>query len=168
LAGRELQILLEVAMVGLLLLMMFASAGFAPLHVYDGTWTVSSAHTMAGEGKPDTLVNHCTESGSFYVCEQVINGRSMSLVVFTAASEAGKYYSDVVLADGRTVGRTDLTVTPDHWTYLSSGVDQSGKRTYFRTENYFKGQDSIHFELYQSGDDKVWVMTGRGDEVREK
>ena len=160
-------------MTGLLLMMMLAGAGaavpgggFAPLHVYDGTWTVSSAHTMAGEGKPDTLVNRCHESGAFYVCEQEINGRSLSLAVFTAAPEAGKYYSDVVLVDGRTVGRTDLTVTSDHWTYVSSGVDQSGKRTYFRTENYFKGQDNIHFEQYVSEDDKVWVMKSQGDEVR--
>jgi hypothetical protein len=34
-------------MTGLLLLMMFSGALFAPFKVYEGTWTVVSAHTMA-------------------------------------------------------------------------------------------------------------------------
>jgi len=69
-------------MTGFLSMMMFATAVFAPIKVYEGTWTVVSAHTMAGEGKPDTIVNHCNEGTAFYTCEQVVNGKSLALIVF--------------------------------------------------------------------------------------
>ena len=48
-----------------LLLMMAAGAAFAPIKLYEGMWTVVSAHTMAGEGKPDMIVNHCAEGTAF-------------------------------------------------------------------------------------------------------
>jgi hypothetical protein len=40
-------------MAGLWFWMMFLGSAFAPLKVYDGTWTITAPHTMAGEGKPD-------------------------------------------------------------------------------------------------------------------
>jgi len=70
-------------MLGFWLLMMAAtSAAFGPIKLYEGTWTLVAAHTMAGEGKPDTIVNHCHEGTAFYTCEQVVNGKSLALVVF--------------------------------------------------------------------------------------
>lgn len=153
-------------MAGVLLLMMVAGSTFAPLHAYEGTWTITSPHTMAGEGKTDTLENHCTEGVSFYACEQVVNGKSMALVVFTATADAGKFHSHVVLPDGRGVGRGDLTIAGDHWTFLSSSTDDNGRKTSYRTENYFKGSDRIHFEQYESGDEKTWVLKNQGDDVR--
>jgi hypothetical protein len=153
-------------MTGLWLLMMFSSAVFAPLKVYEGTWTVVSAHTMAGEGRPDTIVNHCSEGTAFYTCEQVVNGKSLALLVFTATDDPTKFHSQPVLPSGQMVGRGDLTIVGDHWTFLGSGKDDAGKETFYRTENFFTGRDKIHFEQYESADNKTWVKKNEGDEVR--
>ena len=153
-------------MTGLLLLMMFSGALFAPIKVYEGTWTVVSAHTMAGEGRPDTIVNHCNEGTAFYTCEQVVNGKSLALIVYTATDDPTKFHSQPVLPDGQAVGRGDLTILGDHWTFLGSRTDATGKETFYRTENLFTGRDKIHFEQYESGDNKTWVKKNEGDEVR--
>jgi hypothetical protein len=159
-------------MVGLLLSMMLASAGFAPgsvfapIRVYEGTWTVVASHTMAGEGKPDTIVNHCHEGTAFYTCEQVVNGKSLALIVYTATDDPTKFHTQPVLPGGQTVGRGDLTIAGDHWTFSGGGKDDAGKETFFRTENYFTGRDKIHFEQYESNDNKTWVKKNSGDEVR--
>jgi hypothetical protein len=153
-------------MTGLLLLMMFSGALFAPIKVYEGTWTVVSAHTMAGQGRPDTIVNHCNEGTAFYTCEQVVNGKSLALIVYTATDDPTKFHSQPVLPDGQAVGRGDLTILGDHWTFLGSGKDAEGKETFYRTENLFTGRDKIHFEQYESGDKKTWVKKNEGDEVR--
>jgi hypothetical protein len=155
-------------MAGLWLLMMLAGGAFTPLKVYEGTWRVTSAHTMAGEGKPDTLVNHCTEGMAFFSCEQVVNGKSVALVVFTATDDPTKFHSQPVLPTGQATGRGDLTIIGDHWTFLGSGKDDSGKEIFYRTKNLFTGQDKIHFEQYESSDNKNWVKKNEGDEVRVK
>jgi hypothetical protein len=153
-------------MAGLLLLMMFFSAVFAPLKVYEGTWTVVSAHTVAGDGRPDTLVNHCTEGTAFYTCEQVVNGKSLALIVFTPTDDPTKFHTQPVLQNGRAIGISDLTITGNHWTFLSNGTDANGNQIFYRTENFFTGRDKIHFEQYESVDNKTWVMKNQGDEVR--
>jgi hypothetical protein len=153
-------------MPGLWLLMMLYPAVFAPLRVYEGTWTVVSAHTMAGDGRPDTLVNHCTEGTAFFTCEQVVNGKSLALIVFTATDDPAKFHSQPVLTNGCAAGLADLTVAGDHWTFLSNSMDDAGKPIFYRTENFFTGRDKIHFEQYESADNKTWVKKNQGDEVR--
>jgi hypothetical protein len=149
-----------------LLMMMIPTSVFAPVKVFEGTWTITSPHTLAGEGKPDTLVNHCTEGAAFYSCEQVVNGKSLSLMIFTATDDPMKFHTQPVLPDGRAVGRSELSVAGDHWTFLGAGTDESGKPVFYRTENIFSGRNKIHFEQYESADNKTWVMTNQGDEVR--
>ena len=146
-----------------LMMMAAASAAFAPIRVYEGTWTLVAAHTMAGEGKPDTIVNHCSEGTAFYTCEQVVNGKSLVLLVFTATDDPTKFHTQPVLPDGKAVGRGDLTIVGTHWTYSSS---EEGNHVLYRTENLFTGRDKIHFEQYESGDGKNWVKKNEGDEVR--
>jgi hypothetical protein len=145
-------------MTGLLLLMMFSSAMFAPgavfgpINVYEGTWTVVAAHTMAGEGRPDTIVNHCHEGTAFYTCEQVVNGKALALIVYTSTEDPTKFHTQPVLPGGQAVGRGDLTIVGDHWTFLGIGKDDAGKEMFYRTENFFTGRDKIHFEQYESSD----------------
>jgi hypothetical protein len=151
--------------IGLWLMMMAASV-FAPLKLYEGTWTVVSAKSATGDGKPNTVVNHCIEGAAFYTCEQVVNGKSVALVVFTPTNDPMKFHTQPVLPTGQAVGRSDLTITGDHWIYLSSGTDTNGKQVYYRTENVFTGRDKIHFVQYESPDNKTWTIKNEGDEVR--
>ena len=147
-------------------MMAASSAAFAPIKVYEGTWALVAAQTMAGEGKPDTIVNHCSEGTAFYTCEQVVNGKSVVLLVFTPTDDPTKFHTQPVLPDGKAVGRGDLTIVGDHWTYSSSA--EEGKEVFYRTENFFTGRDKIHFEQYESADNKTWVKKNEGDEVRVK
>lgn len=132
-------------MVGLLLSMMLAGAGFAPgtgfapIRVYEGTWTVVASHTMAGEGRPDTIVNHCHEGTAFYTCEQVVNGKSLALIVYTVTDDPTKFHTQPVLPGGQAVGRGDLTIAGDHWTFSGSGKDDAGKETFFARRTSLRG-----------------------------
>ncbi len=150
----------------LMLMMMFAGSKFAPLHLYDGAWTITSPHSMAGEGKPDLLVNHCIETEAYYACEQVVNGKPMALIVFTATDNPAQFHSQPVLPDGHAAGRADLTLNGDHWTFFAASTDDAGKPIWYRTENYITGHDKIRFEQYESSDNKTWVKKNEGDEVR--
>lgn len=148
------------------LFMFFATTTFTPLAVYNGTWKVTSPHTLAGPGKPDTLVNHCTEGAAFFTCEQVVNGKPVALLVFTATEAPMKFRTNPVLPNGHVLDGGDLTIDGDHWTFLGSGKGKDGKPVYYRTENYFTGRDKIHSDQYQSDDNKTWVKTNEADEVR--
>lgn len=137
---------------------------FAPLAVYNGTWTVRAEHPFAGGTGPDTLENHCTHGQAFFACEQIVNGKPAALVVFTVSKEPGKFDVDSILPNGHASSDTDLFVKGDHWTYLNNS--DTGKPR-FRTENVFRDRDHIHFEQFESKDEgKTWTQTNQGDEVR--
>jgi len=147
--------------------MMSGADPFAAITVYDGAWTMNGTKNMGGLGQPDLLVNHCTMLRAYYTCEQVVNGKSAALIVFTATEELGKFHTQAVLVNGFSTGRGDLTIAGDHWTYQSKDTE-GDKTTYYRTENYFTGRDRIHFEQYRSTDGKTWEKQSEGDEVRTK
>lgn len=143
-----------------------AAPTFTDIAVYNGAWTVTATKTVAGSGKPDSLVNHCTQGLAYYACEQVVNGKSLALIVFVPAETPLTYHTQPVLPNGYATGRGDLTISGDHWTFLGKDVE-GDKTTWYRTENYFTGKDKIHFEQFESTDNKTtWKMTNSGDEVR--
>lgn len=147
--------------------MMWAAEPFSALTVYDGGWTVTGAKTMAGPGKADALMNHCSRTEAYYACEQVVNGKPMALMVFTATEDANKFHTQIVLPNGYSTGRGDLTLAGDHWTFLGKDVE-GDKTTYFKTENIIKDHDHIHFDQFESADGTTWVKKNEGDEVRTK
>jgi hypothetical protein len=52
---------------------------YAPLALYDGKW---DSTTTIGEKESVRIENHCARTGLFFVCEQMLNGKTGSLVVF--------------------------------------------------------------------------------------
>jgi hypothetical protein len=52
---------------------------YAPLRLYEGSWEV---HVTAPAKKTDKIVNHCAKTGTFFSCEQEVNGKTTALVVF--------------------------------------------------------------------------------------
>ena len=135
-----------------------------PLTAYDGSWLVTPKPAAGETAKVDHLTNHCHMTDAFYTCEQVVNGKSMALLVFTEGSVAGTLHSTIVMPDGSPGGRpADLTIAGNHWTFLNS--DGAGKPG-FRVENYFTDRDHIHFEQFKAKSDGGWEKVGEGDEVR--
>jgi hypothetical protein len=152
-------------------LLMIAAGGpvfgpaFEPMRVYEerGRWCRPIPWPARG-GR--TIVNHCNEGTAFYTCEQIVNVKSLALIVYTATDDLTKFHAQPVFPSGQAAGRGNLTIAGDHWTFLGSGTDSGGKQVFYRTENYFSGRDKIHFEQYESGDNKTWVKKNSEDEVR--
>lgn len=136
---------------------------FAALTVYNGNWNVTPATKAGTPAKVDRLVNHCTLGNAFYTCEQVVNGKTVALVVFVADDKPGAYHTRIVMPDGQAGGGSQLTIAGPHWTFLST--DQAGKPS-FRVENVFTGRDRIHSEQFQAAADGSWTKVGEQTTVR--
>lgn len=145
-----------------------ASAGrssdpvYDPLWLYNGTWVATS---KPGD-KRDTIANECARVGTYFACQQTVNGKLAALVVFLPLDKQGHYATQGVDVTGAALGRGKLEIVGDHWTY--DGEDRSGDSTvYYRTTNTFSGHDRIHFELATSKDGRTWTVTREGDEERQ-
>ena len=141
-----------------------ADAVYAPLWLYDGGWQVSAQNLAAG-AKPDRLLNECHQIGTYFGCQQTVNGKVSALIVFIPAGKKGHYYTQSVRPEGFASGRGELEIDGDRWTYMSRSLED-GKSKYYRTTNKFTGKDSIHYESSESTDSTHWTVTGSGDEVR--
>ena len=142
-----------------------AASPFDALTVYEGAWTMAGG--SAAGARPDNLVNHCALTEAFFSCEQVVNGKPSALIIFTAADTPNTFHTQTVLPSGFAVGRGDLMVAGDHWTYRSKAQSVDGKSTtFYRTENLFTGRDRIHYEQYESADGNTWQKKMSGDEIR--
>jgi len=64
---------------------------FAPLAVYNGTWTVKAEHPWSGgpPGTLDHLVSRCHYFTLYFACEQTINGKAQALLVYTISTSPG-------------------------------------------------------------------------------
>lgn len=149
---------------GSALLFAQADSAYAPLWLYKGSWEVKVSGAKAGTG-PDKLLNECRLIGKYFGCQQTVNGKLSALIVFIPADKPGHYYTQAVLPEGWAVGRGELDIEGDHWTYRSKATEKD-KTTYYRTTNLFSGKDNIHFEISESPDGEHWTVTKSGDEVR--
>jgi hypothetical protein len=158
----------------LLALLQNASGGqpapdpFAPLVVYNGTWTVQAEHPWGGgpPGTPDHLVSRCQRFTLYFACEQTVNGKPQAFLVYTAGSSSGMLHTRFITPDGLAGGRGDLTLDGNHWTYLDK-PPATLKGNWSRVENFILDHDHIRFEEYESADEgKSWVKTNSGTEAR--
>jgi len=136
-------------------------SAYAPLWLYQGTWQSRTT----GREKIDRIANQCKIVGTYFACQQSVNEKLASLIVFVPRETPGAYYVQGVLPDGRAAGRAELNIDGDHWTYQSSD-QEGGKTTFYRTTNLFTGKNRIHFEQSESPDGQHWMITGSGDESR--
>lgn len=137
-----------------------AADPYSPLTLYQGTW-----RELPDGKKPFQLTNVCGRIGEYFGCQQTIDGRIGSLIIFVPAKEAGHYYTQSVLPEGWATGRGELEIRADRWTFQSKEAD-GAKTVYYRTTNTFSGKDRIHYEMFQSTDGQHWTATGSGDELR--
>jgi hypothetical protein len=156
------------AIVLLVLALFYPSAGapppggptYAPLWLYQGAWRSTDKN-----GKIDRLENQCSLLGVYFACQQSVNGKTGSLIVFIPTGKPGGYHTQAVLPEGWAAGRGDLVIEGDRWTYSSKDVEND-KTTYYRTTNVFTGNDKIHYEQSESADGVTWKVTNSGDEQR--
>ncbi len=144
-----------------------APSPFAPLEIYNGTWTVRAQHSFSGNPGPDTLTNHCHVGEAFYTCEQIVNGKPAALLIFTLSSEPGKFDVDSIMPNGHASSDTDLLISGphnEHWTFVTNSAPKTPS---FRVENTFSGPNAIHFEMFSTTDaGKTWTKVNEGDDTR--
>ena len=144
-----------------------AEDAYAPLWLYNGSWGLETAG--GNEHSKTQISNHCEKTGLFFVCEQVIGGKSEDLVVFVPTGASGitqSYRTMGLSAGGETPGDWGkLEISGDRWVYSSEETDK-GSKVYWRTINLFSGRDKIHFEIQRSVDGKTWETRRSGDEHR--
>ena len=129
---------------------------YAALRMYDGSWKAQNG---------DQLTDHCTLVGTYFVCQQTVNGKVGALLVFIPKGTPGDFYTQNILPEGWATGRGDLHIEGNRWTYGGKS-EKDGKVTYYRTVNVFTGADKIHSESSDSPDGEQWTVTRTGDLVR--
>jgi hypothetical protein len=143
---------------------------YAPLQLYDGKWDLAS--TPAGH-QITHLENHCVKTGLFFVCEQIVNGKSEALVVFlplaiSSAGTAQEYRMEVLNADASPASEwSKLTIDGDRWVYSWESMED-GKKISWRNINTFTGADQIHYEIQRLEALNTWKTVKDGQENRHK
>jgi len=139
---------------------------YSLLSRYNGKWIFAPRG-----GRTSSLENRCERTGFFYVCEQILDGKSAALVVFRPQAPTAKgwsYSSRALLPSGEGGAIwSPLTIEGDEWIFgPSKGVD--GKQAFERTVNRFDGPDHIRYESQTSADGDHWVTQSSGDEQRRR
>ncbi|HEY1987179.1 MAG TPA: hypothetical protein VGG85_17320 [Terracidiphilus sp.] len=144
-------------------------AGIDALRAYEGNWDITidridTAHSKAGHEK-SSLHNDCWKSGSYFACNQYVNGESKVLLVFTFDEHANEFTSYQIPLGGGQSGSGKLTIDGNVWTF--PWQSREGETvTYFRVVNVFTGSDKIEYRQEFSPDNTHWTVMARGSEVR--
>jgi len=143
-------------------------AAYTPLKLYDGKWEVSPS---GDEKEPSRFENHCTRTGLFFACEQVVPGKPGALVVFLPVAKTAdgyEYRTKALVVDTPPAGDWGkLTIEGQRWVYSWESTYE-GKKSLWRNTNTFTGSDQIHFEISRSEDGQTWKTVKSGDEHRVK
>ena len=158
------------------LLMLFttaaaaASTGLDVVTAYAGTWKSETRHLAGPYGKAGSeshvLRNDCWRSAGFYACDQIVDGKSMALLVFLYDSATGSYSSYPIPASGApAVHPGRLIIDGPVWTFPWDSVED-GKTVHFRVVNTWESADSIAFRQEYSEDGVHWTLIADGHETR--
>ena len=137
---------------------------YRALKLYDGRWAMT-----LGDGHAIALTNRCSQLARAYVCEQLVDGKPVAMVIYVpAGSESGSATFDTLAVPygGAAPGPWNkLTIDGDHWEYRSSQT-VAGHTSYARVVNDFDGPDHIRFVQQRSSDGTIWTTVASGDEQR--
>jgi hypothetical protein len=141
------------------------------LTVLSGTWKATGktyATDFSKEGADNsTLHNDCWQSGMFYACDQIVDGDSKALIVFTPGAKDGTFVNyGIAPPNPANAGR--LVIEGNKWTY--GGVIEGEKAPYWRTLNTFdtaNGTTTIHYTVQFSKDGTNWITMKDGIETKQ-
>jgi hypothetical protein len=141
------------------------------LTVLAGTWKANGQTYVTDFSKAgtdtSTLHNECWQSGIFYACDQIVDGDSKALIVFTPGEKEGSYINyGIVPSQPAAAGH--LKIAGDHWTY--GGITEGEKPPYWRTINIFStanGATVIHYSVQFSKDGTDWTTMKDGVETKQ-
>lgn len=141
--------------------------GIEKILAYQGTWKIETEHFATrfskAEKESSTLHNDCWRSAGFFVCDQIVNGDSKDLIIFTYNAKDDTYNSYSVPAEGGGGGAGKLFIKGHVWTF-SWERKQDGKTFYFRVVNVFTQPGTIEYRQEFSEDQQHWTATAKGIE----
>ncbi len=111
---------------------------YAPLKVYDGKW---DSTTTIGPKRSSAMRTIAPGLGSFFVCEQAVNGKTEALTVFLPVAKmvsgGEEHRVNGLSADASPAGGWNkLTIEGDRWVYSWEDTD-SGKKVSWATSTSF-------------------------------
>lgn len=146
------------------------AGGLDALKVLAGTWKADGEafDTEFSKASKDTstLHNDCWQSGEFYACDQIVDGVSRALIVFSLSEKDGTFNNYAIQAGGAPAGPGGiLTISGNTWTYAPR-QNADAKPPFFRTVNVFDGSSTIHYKIEFTRDNQTWTKTREGIERR--
>jgi hypothetical protein len=143
--------------------------GIDVMTAYAGVWKVEMDHLAVDGGKAGhestTLHNACWKSGTYFACNQYVNGESKILLVFTFNEKENVYTSYQIPEGGGEAGTGKLKIDGNVWTFPWELTD-AGKTTYYRVVNDWVAADRIEFRQEHSTDQAHWTVTAKGVETK--
>jgi hypothetical protein len=143
------------------------AAGVDAIAAYAGTWDVNVTHYQTKYSKPrrehSTLHNDCWRSADYYACDQIVDGQSRALLVFTYDAKQNVYHSYVIPQDGSDAHKGTLLISGSTWTYPMQDKD-GGRTVYIRIVNGWDNPSTIRFRQEFSYDRKTWTLAASGIE----
>jgi hypothetical protein len=136
---------------------------------YAGVWKVETDHFDTAFSKvsheSSTLKNVCWKSGGYVVCNQLVNGESKVLLVFTYVEKQNSYTTYQIPQGGGEPGSGKLFIDGNTWEFpwRVTGPD---KITYFRVVNVFVTPDQIEYRQEFSIDKEHWTVIAKGTEKK--
>lgn len=147
-----------------------AAGGLDTVQLYAGTWKTHIDHLTTkfskARSEDTTVKNDCWRSDDFYVCHQIVDGKSSDIIVYSYDAKANQYHSHGLAAgaDAQMFSGT-FTINGNEWIY--PWQDKDGTQTvYVRIVNTFEGRDTIHYRQEFSYDNVHWTVTATGTEHR--
>ena len=144
--------------------------GLDKIAVYSGDWNTTIVHKDTDYSKAGSetthLHNDCWRSSDFYVCHQIVDGKSVGLVIFVYDPKADQYTTYNVPPGGGAAGSGTLSIKGDTWTFPWSIKNKAGETVYFRVVNEFRGPDTIDYRQEFSIDQTHWTIDATGRERR--
>jgi hypothetical protein len=157
-----------------LVFLLFAASAYAQssvtsLTAYSGNWRVVRKG-VDPSAKPERLQNNCATIGTYYACQQTINGTIGGVLIFIPSGGSGHFITQNVAPSGRATGTGELNIEAGaaaRWIFLSSW-NNGTKTIRYRTIDVFTTKNKIEFQQEESEDNgKSWRTTGSGEYIRE-
>src|SRR3974390_551646 len=146
-----------------------ASLGIDPILAYAGVWKIETDHFDTEFSKmshdSSTVKNVCWRSGGYVACNQMVNGESTVLLVFTYVEKQNSYTTYQIPQGGGEPGSGKLFIDGNTWEFpwKVTGPDRT---TYFRVVNVFAAPDRIEYRQEFSVDKEHWTVMAKGTEKK--
>jgi len=142
------------------------AARLKPLVVLAGTWKTDGqryATEYSKAGRDTSLLhNDCWGSGVFFACDQIVDGKSTALIVFSPGDKPGAFHNYAIPSAGGPAGLGLLTIADTTWVWGPALGDTSGTR--WNTTNVFTTPTTIRYRVQFSHDGRNWTTMSEGNE----